>query len=117
MNENKEQQSEDQVVNNINLFTVDDMLNLFNNKHLKALVAAWIDIEVCKNLKPEEIVGYKIMPTPPGQMPSQVKLTAKEQLKIRQEDYELNREVLDAIAVVRQEYAKSKQLKKLFSNA
>lgn len=78
--------------------TEKDILHHFRNIHLTPYLQGKVDALLFKELKPEEEIGFKtVAPLIEGQLPSRVKITAKQGLEQAIEKMESNKKVIDAI--------------------
>ncbi len=106
-------EQEQQVVGKIQELSVEDMLNFYYNQHLQKLVSAWINVTLYKSLPLTEVIGVRKFQAGPNQPPAVINITTKEGLREMLEQYNNNKNTIDAIDKVRQEWTKHNKLQKL----
>ena len=85
----------------IKLLTFDDIVNHFNNLHLKNLVAAWSDIIIFEGLKPDDVAAVERTVNAQGQTVNAKEIKVKDALKSQKKNYNKERQILAALEEVR----------------
>ena len=95
----------------IKKLTPEEVLRDFFNQHIIKLIGSWINIELYKNKKPDEIVLEKqTQPLGNNRLPATIQIRAKEALRMEEGKFKGQSDVLRAIE------KKEKELKKLKDN-